>query len=171
VSSSFEDVFLKSPVDGVDFLPKGPGIYCMLNRVTRLVNIGQSKKIRQRCQLHRSQIRAGIASNLRIRRDVEKYGADLFFYFALKEVVVKPGENLTHKLDGCELWWVRQFQACDERYGYNAEAGHCRTVGSKFRDREKKLMRYNSDKYCLLPGVDLYDSIDHALLASWLPGS
>lgn len=171
MNSDTEDVFQTPPVDGIARLPTGPGIYGMWNRATRLWNIGQSEALQRRCVLHRSQIRAGIACNLRIRRDVEKHGADTFFYLALQEVVVTPGVNLNHKLDNLELWWVIQFQAHDERYGYNAEAGRSRTLGSRFRDREKKLMRYNSDKYRLLPGVDLCDPINHLLLASWVPGS
>lgn len=171
MNSDVDDVFQTPPVDGIAILPKGPGIYGMWNRATRLWNIGQSKNIFHRCQLHRSQLRAGTACNLRIRRDVEKHGADTFFYLALQVVVVTPGVNLKHKLDNLELWWVLQFQAHDECYGYNAEAGRCRTMGSRFRDREKKLMRYNSDKYHLLPGVDLCDPINHLLLASWVPGS
>jgi hypothetical protein len=166
-----DDVFQTPPGDGIACLPTGAGIYAMWNRVTRMWNIGQSANMRVRCQQHRSELRAGTASNLRIRRDVEKHGADSFFYFALQEVTVTPGMNLTHKLNQLEVKWVLQFQAHDERYGYVAEAGRCRTIGSRLRDREKKLMRYNSNKYQMLPGVDLYDPIHPTLLASWVPGS
>lgn len=171
MNSGFEDVFQTPPVDGIADLPRGPGIYGMLNRATRLLNIGQSENLQRRCLLHRSQLRAGIAANLRIRRDVEKHGAETFFFFTLEEVTVAPGVNLKDKLDRREIWWVLQLQSHDERYGYNAEAGRCRTRASRLRDRETKLMRYNSDKYRLLPGVDLSDPIDHVLLASWVPGS
>lgn len=171
MNAEIDDVFNTPPVDGIALLPKGPGVYGMLNRVTRLWNIGQSENIHQRCQLHRSQLRAGTAGNLRIRRDVEKHGADTFFFMVLEELTVTPGVNLKHKLDNLELWWALQFQAHDERYGYNSEAGRSRTLGSRFRDREKKLLRYNSDKYRLLPGVDLCDPINHLLLASWVPGN
>jgi hypothetical protein len=171
VNAEIDDVFKTPPGDGIASLPKGAGIYGMWNRVTRLWNIGQSENIQRRCLLHRSQLRAGTAGNLRIRRDVENHGADTFFFLVLKEVTVTPGVNLKHQLNQLEVWWVLQFQAHDERYGYNSEAGRCRTMGSRFRDREKKLMRYNSDKYRLLPGVDLCDPINHLLLASWVPGS
>lgn len=171
MNSGFEDVFQTPPVDGIASIPEGPGIYGMLNRATRLWNIGQSKNLQQRCIVQRSQLRAGTAANLRIRRDVEIHGADTFFFMVLEEVAVTPEVDLRYKLDRREVWWVLQLQAHDERYGYNAEAGRCRTMGSRFRDREKKLMRYNSDKYRLLPGVDLSDPINHMLLASWVPGS
>jgi len=166
-----DDVFQGPPVDGIACLPTGAGIYGMLNRVTRLWNVGQSENIRLRCQLHRSHLRAGTATNLRIRRDVEKHGADTFFFLALEVVTVTPAMNLKHKLNQLEVWWVLQLQAHDERYGYVGEAGRIRTMGARLRDREKKLMRYNSNKYQLLPGVDLYDPIHQLLLASWVPGS
>jgi hypothetical protein len=50
-------------------------------------------------------------------------------------------------------------------------AGGCRTMGAQFRDRERKLMRRNSGKYCLLPWVQLYAPINMAMLASWVRGS
>ena len=171
MGSVFEDVFQTPSVDGIDLLPKTAGIYAMLNRITRKWNIGQSQDIRLRCQLHRAQLRAGTASNLRIRRDVEIHGADAFFFLALELVTDRTGSDLKHTLDQLETWWVWQLKAHVEQHGYVLEAGHCRTKGSRFRDRETKLMRDNSRKYHLLPGVDLYDAIDPVLLASWVPGS
>ncbi|MDQ5879095.1 MAG: hypothetical protein QG638_1830, partial [Pseudomonadota bacterium] len=47
------------------------------------------------------------------------------------------------------------LQAHDERYGYVSEAGHCRTSGARFRDRERKLVRPGSGKYMFLDGVDI----------------
>lgn len=141
-------------VDGIALMPKTPGVYGMWNRTTRMWNIGQSKNLRQRCNLHRSQIRAGNADNMRVRRDVERHGIDCFFYYVLEHVTVPAGGNLKYELNQRELWWVVQFQAHDERYGYNLEAGGYRTRGAQFWDRERKLMRRNSGKYCLLPWVE-----------------
>ena len=171
MGSVFDDVFKTPPGNGIDWLPTGAGVYGMWNRVTRMWNVGQSERMRARCQQHRSQLRAGTAGNLRIRRDVEKHGADAFFFFSLEVVTDTFGMALKHKLDRLEVWWVLQFQAHDERYGYVAEAGHCRTMGSRFRDREVKLMRANSNKYHLLPGIDRHDPIHPLLLATWVPGS
>lgn len=158
-------------VDGISLLPKKPGIYGMWNRAARLWNIGQSANIHQRCCLHRAELRAGNAANMRIRRDVQRHGANAFFYCALELVTVAAGADLAHELRRRELWWARQFQAHDERYGYNLDAGGYRTRGAALRDRERKLMRLNSSKYRLLPWVDMYDPISTALLASWVPGS
>ena len=61
--------------------------------------------------------------NLRVGRDVQRHGADCFFYYALERVTVPAGTDLKCELNQRELWWVLQFQAHDERYGYNLEAG------------------------------------------------
>ncbi|CAM3317951.1 hypothetical protein POHY109586_01330 [Polaromonas hydrogenivorans] len=164
-------VFDTALVDGVALLPKTPGVYGMWNRITRMWNIGQSENMRQRCSLHRSNMRAGNADNPRVGRDVKSYGAHAFFYCVLEHVSILVGGNLTCKLKQRELWWVLQLQAHDERYGYNLDAGGYRTLGARFRDRERKLMRRNSSKYCLLPWVHMYDPINTVMLASWIPGS
>jgi len=171
MDSDIDAVFCTPPVDGIDSLPKTHGIYGMLNRVTRMVNIGQAENIRRRCAMHRSQLRAGTAPNLRMRRDAERHGADVYSYFTLEELVTCPSMKIERDLNRLELWWVVQFQAHIEEFGYVAEAGRCRTRGARFRDRERKLMRPNSGKYELLPWVDLYDPIQQALLESWVPGS
>ena len=104
-----------------------------------------------------------------MRRDLVLHGFDPFF-FALAPI--RP-EAAGARLGGdqVELWWTIQLQAHDERFGYNLEAGHCRTSGAQFRDRERKLMRSKSRKYELLKGVDMYDPIHPALLGTWVRGS
>lgn len=121
--------------------------------------------------MHRSELRAGTASNMRIRRDVEAHGADAFFFFVLEILVTTPTTKAKRNLNLLELYWVRQFQSHDERFGYNAEAGGYRTKAARLRDRERKLLRRNSGKFELLPGVDINDSINPELLASWEPES
>jgi hypothetical protein len=171
MDSDIDAVFRTPPVDGIDSLPKTHGIYAMLNRVTRMVNIGQAENIRRRCAMHRSQLRAGTAPNLRMRRDALRHGADAFLYITLELLEIGAQTNVKRELNKLELWWVVQFQAHVEQFGYVSEAGHCRTRGSRLRDREGKLMRPNSQKYELLPGVDICDPIHPGLLESWVPGS
>ncbi|MFZ3084940.1 hypothetical protein [Rhodoferax ferrireducens] len=171
MDTDIDAVFRTPPVDGIEFLPKTPGVYAMLNRATRMVNIGQAENIHRRCVMHRSQLRAGTAPNLRMRRDAKRYGADAYSYFTLEELVIGPNTKIKRELNRLELWWVVQFQAHVEQFGYVAEAGRCRTRGARFRDRERKLMRPSSGKYQLLPRVDLCDPIQQALLDSWVPGS
>jgi hypothetical protein len=168
----FSDAVFATPfVDGVALLPKSPGVYGMWNRIARMWNIGQSENMHQRCSLHRSHMRAGSADNMRVGRDVKSHGAHAFFYYVLELVTVPAEGNLKFELNQRELWWVVQLQAHDERYGYNLEAGGYRTLGARFRDRERKLMRRNSGKYCLLPWVEMYAPINMVMLASWVPGS
>jgi hypothetical protein len=171
IKPGYSDVFGAPQVTGISQLPVGAGIYGMLNRATRMLNVGQSENIRQRCVLHRNQLMAGTAPNLRMRRDADRYGGDVYFYFALELVGATLSTNLKAELNRRELWWVVQLQAHDERYGYVSEAGHCRTKGARFRDRERKLVRPGSDKYRFLVGVDIYDPIDVGLLDTWVPGS
>lgn len=169
--SDVDDVFETPPVDGIAQLPAKPGIYAMLNRATRKFNVGQSTNIFKRCVLHRTQLRAGTSSNMRMRRDAATYGADVWTYFALAVVDVADEAKVALRLDRLEVFWVVQFQAHDETHGYVSEAGHCRTMGARFRDRERKLLRRSSEKYELLPGIDINDPISLLLLSAWIPGS
>ena len=171
MDTDIDAVFRTPPVDGIDSLPTTHGIYGMLNRVTRMVNIGQAENIRRRCAMHRSQLRAGTAPNLRMRRDAQRHGADVYTYVTLELLEIGTQTNVKRELNKRELWWVVQFQAHVEQFGYVSEAGHCRTRGSRLRDRERKLLRPNSQKYELLPGVDICDPIHAGLLESWVPGS
>lgn len=171
IRSDTENVFQTLPVDGIAQIPAKPGIYAMLNRVTRKINIGQSKNMHHRCVLHRAQLKAGTSANLRIRRDTELHGADVWFFFVLATLKSADDRSIAHKLDRLEVYWVVQLQAHDERYGYVSEAGHCSTMGARFRDRERKLLRRNSERYELLPGTDINDPISPILLSAWSPGS
>lgn len=158
-------------VDGIDHLPPAAGIYGMWNRVTQMWNIGQSANIKTRCVGHRHLMLAGNASNMRIRRDVERHGASAFFFMVLELATAVEGRARERELNQLETWWAVQLNAHDEQFGYNADAGGFRTKGARLRDRERKLMRFNSGKYELLPWVDFYDPIHPVLLASWIPGN
>lgn len=166
-----DSVFLAPLVDGIEFLPANPGLYCLLNRVNGKRYVGQATtSIYQRCLQHRSELRNGLSSNFLLRRDAVVHGADAFFFFALRIDAIAGSEKKS-QLNKIEIWFAVQFRTHDERYGYSLEVGHHRTRGARFRDRERKLMRRNSEKYELLPGVDMYDPVDPVLLASWVPGS
>lgn len=171
MNSDIDSIFMTPPVDGIAQLPQKPGIYAMLNRITRMINVGQSGNIKKRCLLHRNHLRAGTCSNMRMRRDAQLYGADVYLYYVLELLPVGDPSKIKRDLNRLELWWVVQLQAHDEQYGYLSEAGHCRTRGARWRDRERKLMRASSQKYQLLAGVDIYDAIHPSLLATWVPGS
>ena len=164
-------LFDESPVDGVDFLPRSPGVYCIQNRVNGRRYVGLAgTDIHWRCLLHRAELRKGISSNMLMRRDVALHSADAFFFYAL-QFDGASGHARLADLERAELWFMVQFRSHDETFGYNFEAVHQRTRAARFRDRERKLMRPNSLKYAFLPGVSEFDAINRELLTSWVPGS
>ena len=166
------DAIFKSPlVDGIDHLPAAAGVYGMWNRVTNMWNVGQSVNIKARCVGHRHLMLAGKASNMRVRRDVERHGVCAFFFMVLELAIDARGRSRERQLNQLETWWAVQLKAHDEQFGYNADAGGLRTKGARLRDRERKLMRFNSRKYELLPWVNLYDPIHPILLNSWIPSN
>lgn len=165
-----DQVFEGPMVDGIDFLPRCPGVYCIENRVNGKRYVGLATvDVHWRCVLHRTELRNGNSANMLLRRDVAVYGADPFFFFAL-HIAGSDGHVKLNDLEGAELWFMIQFRSHDEHHGYNFEAVHQRTRAARFRDRERKLMRRNSGKYALLPGVREYDAINPELLSSWIPG-
>ncbi len=164
-------VFLAPLVDGIDFLPAERGVYIILNRNNgrRYVGLAETN-IHQRCLQHRSELKKGLSSNFLLRRDAVVHGADAFFFFAPRIDAIADSGRKSH-LSNIEVWFAVQLRTHDERHGYSLEVGHHPTRGTRFRNRERKLMRPNSGKYELLPGTDIYDPINPALLESWIPGS
>ena len=144
-------------------------MYCILNRINGKQYVGQAENIYRRCLGHRSELLRGIASNMLMRRDAEVSGIDPFFFALRLDGMEDPERELL--IDRVEIWCVVQLRAHDERWGYNLEAGHRRTAGALFRDRERKLMRSRSRKYELLDGVHMYDPIHPELLSTWVRGS
>jgi group I intron endonuclease len=165
-----DEVFQQDLVDGISLLPKEAGIYCIVNRVNGKRYVGQSVNIFKRCQKHRADLIRGIETNMLLLRDAAVHGADSFFFYAIRIDGIADNTR-KFQLNKIEIWFATQLGTHDERFGYNMEVGHRRTRASRFRERERKLMRPNSGKYELLDGVDLYDLINPDLLASWVPGN
>jgi len=165
---SLRDSIRTRLTDGIDFLPTCAGVYCILNRVNGKHYVGQAENIHRRCVVHRGELSQETAANFLMRRDAEVNGFDAFFFVLAVDVDIEAAQRWS--ANSTEIWWTVQLQAHDERFGYNLEAGHRRTAGALFRDRERKLMRANSGKYELLQGVDMYDPINPMLLATWIRG-
>jgi group I intron endonuclease len=170
VDTSNDTVFMQPKVDGIDFLPDSAGLYCIMNRINGRRYVGQSKNIFKRCQQHRNELIRGTEANMLLRRDAKIHGVDAFFFFGIRIDGIADSARPS-QLNKIEFWFSVQLGTHDERQGYNLEAGHHRTQASRFRERERKLLRRNSGKYQLLPGVDLYDPIHTELLTTWVPGS
>jgi len=165
-----DSFFLQPLVDGIDFLPARPGVYLIQNRRNQKWYVGQAKNIYRRCIKHRNELQKGLSANGLLRRDAVVHGADVFFFMAPRIDAIARSERAS-ELNKIEVWFAVQLCAHDERFGYNLEVGHHRTMGARFRDRERKLMRRDSEKYQMLRGVEMYDPINSELLASWLPGN
>ena len=166
------EVFDDVPDDGIDGLPKRGGIYCILNRIAGRRYVGSAtKSMRQRAQVHRSEMKHGRPCSPLMLDDLQTLGYQSFVIFALFwfDEEVSDRRKLQAVLN-TELYWGIQLGAHLESSGYNLELGGRRTVGSRFRDQERKLMLPYSDKYELLPGVKLYDRISQALTRAWVPG-
>lgn len=162
-------IFDTRPGDGVDYIPKVPGVYCVINRVSGHRYVGCSAtSMWARVRSHRSALRSGEAPNMLMRKHVAIYGPDAFFYFALQEHARDEKPFWRSRLEKMELWWTIHLAAHDERYGYNSEAGHIRTPAAGFREVERRLMGPYV-QYQLLPGVDRYDPIHPLLLETWAP--
>lgn len=165
-------VFDDLPSDGVDGLPHYAGIYCILNRISGRRYVGVARKsMRKRAHAHRSEMRQGRACSSLMLEDLRAHGCESFVFFALYWLDEDATDRRKlQEVFNTELYWGIQLGAHLESSGYNLELGGLRTVGSRFRDQERKLMPPYSAKYELLPGVKLYDRISLKLTGAWVPG-
>lgn len=162
----------RQPHDGIKDLPNKPGIYCILNRVTGKRYVGQSQtSMRRRALTHRSEMKSGRPMSLLMVQDLKTHGYESFVFFSLfwfdEEAA---GRSARLSVLNTELYWGIQLGAHLEETGYNLSLGRFRTAGSRFRDQERKLLRRSSINYQQLPGVQMYDPINSAMLATWVPG-
>lgn len=155
--------------DGIDLLPQTPGIYVIMNRVTKMCFVGSATNLRNCCAIHKSTLLYGAFHNKRLRNDAAIYGGDVYFFFAPVKFdsVEHAAEN--GGLDFHEFDQILLFSAHEEVHGFNNKLFGTRTWTSKFRKRERKLML--RDNYFLLDGVDLYAPINRHILGTWLSGS
>lgn len=150
-----------------ELFPAKPGVYCIMNIVSRRCYIGSADNLRKRCGQHVRQIGRGFCDNMLLRLDVVKFGAHNFRVFPIAVFDSLEEAKKYGGLERAEVRWTLHFKADNEWTGYNLKLGSCFTYASRFRDRERKLLRYKS--YFLLKGVDLYDPINEQLLNTWEP--
>lgn len=163
------DEHLISWSDNLALMPKKPGVYVVMNRKNRRCYVGAAENLHVRASQHWTQIRQGTCGNMPLRRDVIKYGASNFFIFAVAVVENLEEAESFGGLAHMEWQWTLLFNAHDEATGYNCALVAGYTRAARFRDRERKMLRYGG--YVLLAGVDLYDPIDKQLLDTWEPVS
>lgn len=152
-------------------LPDLAGIYMLENRRTLHRMVGQASNLKRRVAEHLRQLKARTHVNCRLKAHVEEFGSDAFLVKVLEVVPEKTEVALKTHLGRRELWWALTMRTLDERYGYNLVAGGVWSPAARFRNRERKLMRHNSGKYLMLPGVDHQAAIHPELLASWIRGN
>lgn len=153
--------------DGWDQVPrKTPGVYAVLNWVNGRCYVDSAIDVRARMLQHRFGIEVGSHENMLVRRDVARFGAASFSIFPI--VLISINEpKLNYKLCMLECEWTLRLRAHIESSGYNRMLLKDWTKATRFRDHERKRIRWGS--YALLDGVDLYDPINDHLLESWTP--
>lgn len=127
--------------NGLRALPDLPGIYCVMNRVTRRCYIGKAKKIRTRCNGHWSALRTRMDLNRDFRKEVEDYGLDAFFFFTLRVFNSVAEADQAGGLDNIEDDFILLFDAHTEKGGYNRMVGGRWTPEARARNSEQKRRR------------------------------
>lgn len=167
---NLEEVFVLSDAvrcdGGLSAVPKLPGVYEVVNRLTRRVYVGSSANLRIRCGAHIGGLMRGQTYNGLIGRDLALYGPDWFVCIALETFSSNAEAGGKRGLSKREDDWIAHLGTHQESVGYNAMHKRVWTKGASLRDRERKLLRRRRS-YVLLDGVDLYDPISDVLLNSW----
>lgn len=145
---------------------KTPGVYAVINWVNGRCYVGSAIDLRARMTGHRNGIETGTHDNMLIRRDVARFGAGCFCIFPIETASIDD-PKLRHALGRLEYEWTLNLRAHIESSGYNCILGKDRTKATRFRDHERKRIRWGS--YMLLDGVDLYDPVNDCMLDSWTP--
>lgn len=152
--------------NGLDAVPRAPGIYAVVNRLTRRAYVGNARNLWVRCYGHLNGFKRGQTGNGLIRRDLELHGPEHFACVTLEAFSSLHEAGGAQGLAVSENEWIVRLGTHRETVGYNAMLYREWTKGASFRDRERKLLRRRRN-YVLLDGVDLYDPIADVLLDSW----
>lgn len=127
--------------NGLRALPNLPGIYCVMNRVTRRCYIGKAEKIRTRCNGHWNALRTRMDLNSDFRKEVEDYGVDAFFFFTLRVFNSVAEADQAGGLSNIEDDFILLFDAHTEKGGYNRMVGGRWTPEARARNSEQKRRR------------------------------
>lgn len=165
--ATYEEL-LRPASNGVEFLPKRPGIYVIFNTVTRRSYVGYAKDLARRCSSHAKSLETGYILNGLLRRDNFLHGPATFIFYA--PLIFSSYEEAGGRegLEFHEYEWMLRLISHEECHGYNFMLLGSWTRAARFRDHERKRLRGRAS-YCLLDGVDLYDPINPELVRTWEP--
>lgn len=154
------------PMNSAASFPAAPGIYCLMNLNSGRRGVGQSRNVLTRVRSHQRDLRLGRAHSPTLRADLLAHGPESFVFLLLEsfDPAQSAGDWVLKRREG---WWAQHLQCMSEQTGYNLEAGGVRSPASRFRDHERKLIKYRVTRYMFLPGVDLLDPVAIELLQSW----
>lgn len=97
-----------------------PGIYVIENIVNNKKYVGKSKNVYKRIHQHVSDIlilERNYNENPHLLNSVNHYGLDNFKYYIVEEFI--QDENLEENLKIRELYWMKELNTLDRKFGYN----------------------------------------------------
>lgn len=89
------------------------GIYKITNLVNQKVYIGQSKRLQQRLQQHRTQLESNRHFNKHLQRSYNKYGIENFKFEIIDYV------DSISELDSLEGYYIELFNSSNSNKGFN----------------------------------------------------
>ncbi len=92
------------------------GIYKITNLIDGKIYIGQTVNYRKRKTSHFSKLKQGKHHNEHLQRAFDKYGENAFKIELLKECKIE-------ELDELEQYYIKKFDACNCKKGYNLMQG------------------------------------------------
>jgi len=103
------------------------GIYKIENLINHKVYIGQTVDYTRRVYLHTHYLMNNRHTNTHLQSAWNKYGSDNFKFELLcdftEEFKQYDRDTQNQILNTAEIFWIKQFKATDEKFGYNLSCG------------------------------------------------
>jgi len=114
------------------------GIYCIRNIINDKKYVGYSLCIRRRLLRHKNDLRKNKHDNPYLQNAWNKYGEDNFESYILEE---SSPELLKER----EVFWIKELNAFNEKFGYNLTAGYDGS-GSLSEEHKNKIGKAASNR-------------------------